>query len=111
MLKKMGERALRAKTEVEQLTTEKKNQALKLVAEGLIRDAGVILAANEQDMKKGKEKGMSQGLLDRLKLTEERIEAMAEGIRQVMQLTDPIGELLEEWERPNGLKIQKKRVY
>ena len=110
MLKKMGERALRAKTEVEQLTTEKKNQALKLVAEGLIRDAGVILAANEQDMKKGKEKGMSQGLLDRLKLTEERIEAMAEGIRQVMQLTDPIGELLEEWERPNGLKIQKKRV-
>lgn len=110
MLEKMGEQALKAKTEVEFLSTEEKNRVLEMVAHKLIQDTQAILSANKQDMEIGQKKGMSQGLLDRLKLTERRILDMAEGIRQVSNLADPIGELLEEWERPNGLLIQKKRV-
>lgn len=110
MLEKMGEQALKAKTEVEFLSTEEKNRVLEMVAHKLIQDTQTILSANKQDMEIGQKKGMSQGLLDRLKLTESRILDMAEGIRQVSNLADPIGELLEEWERPNGLLIQKKRV-
>lgn len=110
MLEKMGKLALNAKEKVELLSTEKKNEALKKVAEGLIRHTDAILAANEKDMKNGQDKGMSQGLLDRLKLTEARIKDMSEGILQVAGLPDPVGEILEEWERPNGLLIQKKRV-
>ena len=110
MLKKMGEQAIKAKETVELLSTEQKNEALNLAARMLIRDTDRILAANEQDMEAGRKKGMSQGLLDRLKLTKDRILDMSEGIRQVAKLPDPVGEILEEWERPNGLFIQKKRV-
>ncbi len=110
MLEKMGEKAKAAKAVLEQLTTEEKNRALEMAAKGLLGDASKILAANEKDMENGRKKGMSQALLDRLKLTEERIGAMAEGIRQVRELEDPVGEILEEWVRPNGLLIQKKRV-
>lgn len=110
MLEKMGERALKAKGTVELLSTEEKNRALEKVSKGLVNHTEAILLANEKDMKNGREKGMSQGLLDRLKLTEDRIKDMAEGIRQIVNLPDPIGEILEEWKRPNGLLIRKKRV-
>ena len=110
MLVKMGEQALKAKAAVELLSAKEKNQALEMVAEGLIAHTQNILSANEKDMENGKKRGMSQGLLDRLKLTEARIKEMAEGIRQIVNLPDPIGEVLEEWERPNGLFIMKKRV-
>jgi glutamate-5-semialdehyde dehydrogenase len=110
MLEEMGKKALNAKEELGQLTTEQKNNALRLVADGLTADSGTILDANALDIARGQEKGMSQGLLDRLTLTEDRIAAMAEGIRQVADLPDPIGEIMEQWERPNGLKLEKKRV-
>ena len=110
MLEKMGEKAKAAKGILEQLTTEEKNRALDMVAEGLLMDTEAILSDNEKDMEEGRKKGMSQALLDRLKLTESRIQAMAEGIRQVRELADPTGEILEEWVRPNGLILQKKRV-
>jgi glutamate-5-semialdehyde dehydrogenase len=110
MLEEMGKKALNAKEELGQLTTEQKNNALRLVADGLTADSGTILDANALDIARGQEKGMNQGLLDRLTLTEDRIAAMAEGIRQVADLPDPIGEIMEQWERPNGLKLEKKRV-
>ncbi len=110
MLEKIGESAKAAKGLLEQLTTEEKNKGLDMVAKGLLMDTDIILKANEKDMDNGQKKGMSQGLLDRLKLTKDRIRAMAEGIRQVMDLPDPVGEILEELRRPNGLVLQKKRV-
>ena len=80
------------------------------VAEGLIADAETILKENAKDIERGEENGMHPGMIDRLRLTEERIRSMAEGLRQVAELEDPVGEVLETFTRPNGLKITKKRV-
>ncbi len=109
-LQEMGKRAAAAKPSLQRMSAEEKNKALLHGAEVLIRRAPEILAANELDMKKAQKNGMKAGLQDRLKLTEERIEAMAEGLRQIAELPDCIGEAMEEFERPNGLKIRKVRV-
>src|SRR5699024_8086205 len=69
-----------------------------------------IITANKKDLQRGEEAGLSPALLDRLALDEERIEAMADGLKQIAELMDPIGELLETTERPNGLHIEKVRV-
>lgn len=103
-------RAKEAKYKVQDLTTKEKNKALLKVADGLIKDTKTILDANNADYEEGKLSGMHQGMLDRLKLDEKRIEAMAEGIREVCALEDPIGEVMESFKRPNGLKISKVRV-
>jgi glutamate-5-semialdehyde dehydrogenase len=91
-------------------TTEQKNHALQLIANQLLEDTTFILQENRKDLEAGKQSGMGENLLDRLKLTEERIQDMAEGVRQVATLPDPIGETLEGWDRPNGLHIEKIRV-
>ena len=91
MLQIMGERAKTAEPVMRTLSTEKKNQALRQAAEDLVKKQEDILAANEIDVKAGKEAGMSEGLLDRLALNPDRIEAMAEGLRQLAGLEDPIG--------------------
>lgn len=106
----LGQRAVAAKYEMQMLSTETKNSALTKVAERLVADQETILAANEKDVKKGEENGMHPGLIDRLRLTEDRIKAMAEGLLQVVDLPDPIGEVLSTTTRPNGLKINKVRV-
>ena len=80
------------------------------MARALIRESDYLLEENETDMAAGRENGMSQGLLDRLQLTKERIEGMAEGLRQIAALEDPVGEVLSMKKRPNGLLIGKKRV-
>ena len=103
-------RAKEAKYDVQYLTTETKNKALLKVADELVKNADDIIKANAIDYKKGEENGMHAGLLDRLLLNEKRIEGIAEGLRQVAELPDPIGEVMEEFERPNGLKISKVRV-
>ncbi|MFD0682567.1 MULTISPECIES: glutamate-5-semialdehyde dehydrogenase [unclassified Paenibacillus] len=92
------------------LSTDQKNKALLLMADALIAEAPSIIEANAEDLQRGKENGTSQSLLDRLALNQQRIEAMAEGLRQVVELADPIGDLLEEVTRPNGLHIRKLRV-
>lgn len=92
------------------LSTEKKNEGIAAAADGLCRDAGKILSANALDIQNGKEKQMPQGLLDRLLLTEDRIRQMAEGLRQIIELPDPIGETVSGIRRPNGLEISQKRV-
>lgn len=109
-LGKMGENAVSAKYFLQRATAEEKNKALLLIADKLTEHAERILLANAEDMKRGEENGMNQGLLDRLRLTKERIGAMAEGVRQVAALSDPVGEVLERFERPNGLQIEKRRV-
>ena len=103
-------RAAEAKYEVQYLSTETKNKALLKVAEKLVAKSDEIIKANAVDYKNGEANGMHPGLLDRLLLNEKRIEAMAEGLRQVADLPDPIGEEMEEFVRPNGLKIKKVRV-
>lgn len=110
MLQIMGERAKTAEPVMRTLSTEKKNQALRQAAEDLVKKQEDILAANEIDVKAGKEAGMSEGLLDRLALNPDRIEAMAEGLRQLAGLEDPIGEVMGMKKRPNGLMIGQKRV-
>ncbi|WP_286232115.1 glutamate-5-semialdehyde dehydrogenase [Neobacillus mesonae] len=92
------------------LTKEEKNAALVYMADQIAREKEWILQENERDLLDGKEKGMSEALLDRLLLTSERIDQIVEGVRQVVALEDPIGEVLEAWERPNGLHIQTVRV-
>lgn len=106
----LGKRAVAAKYEMQLLDTETKNKALLKAAEKLVEDASEILAANARDIKKGEENGMHPGMIDRLRLTKERIEGMAQGLRQIVKLPDPIGEVLDTITRPNGLKISKVRV-
>ena len=92
------------------LSTTVKNQALLALADELIRRSGEIIAANEVDLSGGRERGLSNALLDRLLLNEARIGEMAEGLRAIAALPDPIGEVISMWKRPNGLQIGKKRV-
>lgn len=110
LLVQMGKNAVEAKYELQMLSENRKNRALYAVAQALIDESSQIIAENEKDIKRGEEKGMHPGLIDRLRLTPERIAGMAEGLRQVAELPDPIGEILETMERPNGLKIEKRRV-
>lgn len=109
-LEQIGQRAKAAKPEIQLLETEKKNKVLCQAAKDLIAHGDEIIAANAKDMQKGRDNGMSQGLLDRLLLTKERIAGIAEGLCQIAALEDPIGEVLGMKKRPNGLIIGQKRV-
>lgn len=109
-LEELCRQAHEDRIKVGMLDTDKKNKTLNLAADALLRHEEEILAANERDMIRGREKNMPQGLLDRLKLDHERILGMADGLRQVAKLDDPIGEVLSMKKRPNGLIIGKIRV-
>ena len=109
-LEQIGQKAKEAEPLLRVMNGEKKNQALLRAAEYLVKDTEFILSANETDMENGRERGMKEGLLDRLKLTKERIEGMAEGLRQIAALPDPIGGVISEWTPENGLDIRKVRV-
>lgn len=92
------------------LTTEQKNAALLHMADALLAEQAAIISANELDLQRGREQGTSPSLLDRLALNGDRVAAIAEGLRQIVELPDPVGELLEHFDRPNGLKVEKVRV-
>lgn len=109
-LEQIGKSAKEAEIILRTLDTNKKNEALLVTADNLVKDADKLLEANEKDMECGRANNMPQGLLDRLLLTKERIEQMAVGLRQVALLDDPIGEVLSMKKRPNGLEIGQKRV-
>lgn len=111
-LKVMGERALKAKYTLQKATTAQKNAALEAAAAALIQsDAqAAILAANEQDIALAQKNQMHPGMVDRLRLTEDRLAAMAAGLLEVAALPDPVGECLEQWIQPNNLQISKVRV-
>ncbi len=109
-LEELCKKAKTAKYEVAKLNTREKNSALRHIAKCLEEDAPEIIAANAIDLENGVKNNMNAGLLDRLKLTEERIKGMSEGIRQVADLEDPVGVILSESKRPNGLELQKITV-
>lgn len=92
------------------LSVEEKNNALLVMADHLLNEKEWIITENAKDIEAGKEKGFSASLLDRLLLTEERIEQIVDGVRQLIDLADPIGETIEAWDRPNGLLINTIRV-
>lgn len=106
-------KALKAKstaTVLASLTTEQKNQALKQMANALMQQKAAIIDANREDLEEGRANGLSRALLDRLALDSERIEGIAEGLNKIAELPDPIGDVLEEFQRPNGMRVVKKRV-
>lgn len=109
-LEEMGKRAVAAKYLLQQAGTKEKNQALKAVAEALVQNSRLLITENEKDIRAGEAAGMHPGMVDRLRLTETRIEGMAEGLLQIVDLEDPNGEVLERFVRPNGLEVEKCRV-
>ncbi len=106
----LGRQARDASRPLALAPTEKKNRLLALAAEGLLAGQRAILEANASDLARALELNLSQTQIDRLQLTPARIEAMADGLRQVAALPDPIGQVLESTVRPNGLLIEKIRV-
>lgn len=109
-LESLGKRAKEASKELAILDTYKKNRALNFVADALLFCEEELLESNQIDVECARKNGMSEAMIDRLTLTKERIEGMAKGIRQVVQLEDPIGEVLSMKQRENGLMIGQKRV-
>ncbi|MGM0380369.1 MAG: glutamate-5-semialdehyde dehydrogenase [bacterium] len=106
----LASRAKEASRGLASVSTEDKNLALKAIAENLDNHREEIKKANQKDLKTGRDSGLSEALLDRLKLTEARIDGMIDGVRQVQQLEDPVGEIIEMKKRPNDLKIGRQRV-
>ena len=106
----LGIRAKYASRLCAKLGTKEKNRGLLAVAGELCARSTYLLEENEKDLSAAEEKGVKQSLIDRLRLTEERIRDMAEGLKQVAALEDPIGEVLSMKNRPNGLRIGKRRV-
>ena len=105
-----GKKAKEVSFILSNLSTLEKNKGLNAMANSLVNNKEEILKANKIDLQASMEKGTSKSMLDRLALTEERIEGMSNGLRQVVALPDPIGEVLGMWTRPNGLQIGQKRV-
>ncbi|MDA1137677.1 MAG: glutamate-5-semialdehyde dehydrogenase [Planctomycetota bacterium] len=99
-----------ASREIANLDTVKKDAALRLMAERLVKSSDYLQEENEKDLAAGKKSKLTSALLDRLTLTQSRIEGMAEGLEQIAALPDPVGKLLDGWSRPNGLRIQQVRV-
>ncbi|WP_028610584.1 glutamate-5-semialdehyde dehydrogenase [Paenibacillus harenae] len=109
-VRKKAALAQEASAIMNRLSTEQKNAALLHMADALLAEQEAIIAANKLDLQRGQEQGTSPSLLDRLTLNGERVAAIAEGLRQIVALPDPVGELLEQFDRPNGLKVQKVSV-
>lgn len=105
-----GKLAKEASYKLASLSSDDKNNALSSIAKALRENTDYILTANKTDIDNGIAAGMSEGLIDRLRLTEDRINSMADGIDQIVSLPDPIGEVISQTKRPNGLKIGKIRV-
>ena len=109
-LELMGQKAKGASYDLGVATVGEKNDALMCMAEELLVSKDSIIEANKIDLKNAKEKGISDAMLDRLLLNEDRINAMADGLKDIVKLQDPVGEVIAMWERPNGLQIGQKRV-
>lgn len=110
MLEQLGINAKEAEKKLMIATEEEKNQALLAISAALIKNADKIIEANKRDLENGEKNGMPKSMLDRLKLDESRIEGMAKGVRDVVELPDPVGRVLSTSVRPNGMKIQKVSV-
>ncbi len=109
-MQQLGRQALEASRALAVLPAEAKHGILLAMADCLLARSADILAANARDLEDGRAKGLNEAMLDRLMLNPARLAAMAQGVREVAELPDPVGEELAAWERPNGLKIRKVRV-
>ena len=110
MMAEMGARARAAAAPLATASAERKHAALIAMAEAIMADKDDILAANAVDMDNAREAGISGAFLDRLNLTADRIKAMSDGIRAIAELPDPVGSVIAEWDRPNGLHIERVRT-
>ncbi|HEX3426870.1 MAG TPA: aldehyde dehydrogenase family protein [Acidimicrobiales bacterium] len=109
-LAELGKRAQIASRSLALTSSAERDAGLLAAADALELDVGVILEANATDVARAEQAGTSATVIDRLRLTGRRVEAMAAGLRQVAALPDPLGEILDGWQRPNGLRIHRVRV-
>ena len=109
MLKQIGTQAKKAAAEIAVLSTDKKNQILQSMADELLKNSKKILDANKVDLKNSKDLDLTPALIDRLTLTEERINGMANGLLKIIPLKDPVGNITESWKTDEGLDIRKIR--
>ncbi|HEQ9408552.1 TPA: glutamate-5-semialdehyde dehydrogenase [Streptococcus pyogenes] len=109
-MRRLGQRAKQASLLIAPLSTQIKNRFLSTLAKALVDDTQTLLAANQKDLANAKEHGISDIMMDRLRLTSERIEAIAQGVQQVADLADPIGQVIKGYTNLDGLKILQKRV-
>lgn len=109
-VREKGAKAKKASYIIGGLSTDEKNAALHKIAEQLILDKEYLMAENEKDIVEGRKQGLSEAILDRILLNENRIEGMVTSIKQLIELKDPIGDVIEETKKDNGLIIKKKRV-
>ncbi len=110
LMERMGAAACAAAAVLANIGTERKNRALAAAADAIRARSAEILAANAADLEAARAKKLTAALLDRLQLDDRRIEAMSRGIEEIVELPDPIGTVAAEWDRPNGLRIQRVRV-
>ena len=110
LMAKIGEQARIAAREIAIASSEAKTSAIQYAAKLLRNRAVQILAANEEDVDVGTRAGLSKAMLDRLKLDQARVESIAEGLDNIARLPDPIGQIIDQWDRPNGLQIQRVRT-
>ena len=110
LMQGLGERARKAARTLAITPTGRKDAALTAMATALRSNAGDILAANERDMEAAKARGTTGAFLDRLKLDPARVESMAKGVEDIAALADPVGSVIAEWDRPNGLHIERVRT-
>lgn len=106
----MGRKARAASRALVKLSTAQKNDILRAMADGIVAREQAILEANAKDIANAETNGLSKAMIDRLLLNPKRLAAIAQAVREVADLPDPVGEVLSEWTRPNGLRIVKKRV-
>jgi len=106
----IGNRAVSASRKLALLSARKKNAILEAMAVAIEAGQNAIKTANERDLEAARQAGLSVPMLERLELTEGRIKAMAQGLRAICALKDPVGRIMRKWTRPNGLKIVKRRV-
>lgn len=106
----LGKKAKAAEAAIASASALLKNSALAAISGALLANKDIIIAENEKDLRTAKENGMSEAMQDRLRLDEKRIEGMAKGVDELIALNDPVGEIIEGFTRPNGLRICKTRV-
>ena len=106
----MGERARKAASVLAQAPTEQKNKALQMAADSLRANKSRLLAANTKDIIYGEEKSLTDAMIDRLKLDDARIEAIAASLEEIIKLDDPVGDVMAQWDQPSGLNISRVRV-
>ncbi len=110
IMNEIGQAARAAAADLAQSSAEQRNQALEFAAAAIREQAGQILAANENDMRSARAKSVNNAMLDRLALDNGRVEAMATGLEEISELPDPLGKVLAQWQRPNGLQIERISV-